>query len=286
MELRGTSPVRPVVAQRYLYNGKELVEGIGLYDYGARWYDPVVGRWTSVDPLAGKMPGWSPYNYVLGNPILNTDPDGMQVESPIFDHDGNFLGVDSEGYKGDVVVMRAETYNAATDNGKQVLDHTVTKNLVEAGNPIFASKLNEADLTPEAYSKILTNVLGEMSDVNTSELLNGAVSVLDRNRNARFNDPVNVLGLAETTVTDGGIKVAANLYTGTADSDLNTVENIQNNLGAHEFIGHGKKGWGDKTRTHHKVYDFQMRHSIWKNTTGPYKTQMEKYRLDYLSREK
>jgi RHS repeat-associated protein len=76
MELRGTSPVRPVVAQRYLYNGKELVEGIGLYDYGARWYDPVVGRWTSVDPLAGKMPGWSPYNYVMGNPIRLVDPDG------------------------------------------------------------------------------------------------------------------------------------------------------------------------------------------------------------------
>jgi RHS repeat-associated protein len=109
MELRGTSPVRPVVAQRYLYNGKELVEGIGLYDYGARWYDPATARWGQVDPLADNYAPFSPYNYVLGNPILNTDPDGMQVESPIFGHDGNFLGVDSEGYKGDVVVMRAET---------------------------------------------------------------------------------------------------------------------------------------------------------------------------------
>jgi RHS repeat-associated protein len=78
MELRGTSPVRPVVAQRYLYNGKELVEGIGLYDYGARWYDPVVGRWTSVDPLADhpNQIHVSPYHYAANNPITHTDPDG------------------------------------------------------------------------------------------------------------------------------------------------------------------------------------------------------------------
>jgi RHS repeat-associated protein len=65
-----------VVAQRYAYNGKELVEGIGLYDYGARWYDPVVGRWTSVDPLAGKFVSESPYNYAGNSPVMNIDVGG------------------------------------------------------------------------------------------------------------------------------------------------------------------------------------------------------------------
>jgi RHS repeat-associated protein len=80
MELRGTSPVRPVVAQRYAYNGKELVEGIGLYDYGARWYDPVVGRWTSSDNLAALAPSWTPYRYGFNNPIAYVDPDGNYEE--------------------------------------------------------------------------------------------------------------------------------------------------------------------------------------------------------------
>jgi hypothetical protein len=39
-------------------------------------YDPQLGRWHSVDPSAEKYSSWSPYNYVLNNPIILMDPDG------------------------------------------------------------------------------------------------------------------------------------------------------------------------------------------------------------------
>ena len=66
----------------YRYNGKELNEdlGLGWYDYGARWYDPATGRWMGVDALAEGYLGWSPYNYVMGNPVIYIDPDGNRVD--------------------------------------------------------------------------------------------------------------------------------------------------------------------------------------------------------------
>ena len=65
------------LAFKYRYNGKELNQDLGLYDYGARNYDPAIGRWLQIDPLAETMPGWSGYNYVYNNPISLIDPLGL-----------------------------------------------------------------------------------------------------------------------------------------------------------------------------------------------------------------
>ena len=65
-------------AQPYKYNGKELDRkgGLDWYDYGARHYDSVLGRWNGVEPSCEKHYSWSPYVYCKNNPVLRIDPDG------------------------------------------------------------------------------------------------------------------------------------------------------------------------------------------------------------------
>jgi len=60
------------------YTGHQLDTETGLLYAGARYYDPLVARWSSVDPLAATSPNLTPYHYVRNNPLTFIDPDGMK----------------------------------------------------------------------------------------------------------------------------------------------------------------------------------------------------------------
>jgi len=61
---------------QYKYNGKEFLADVNAYDYGARYYDATIGRWSGIDNAAETSRRWSPYNYCMNNPVRNIDPDG------------------------------------------------------------------------------------------------------------------------------------------------------------------------------------------------------------------
>lgn len=64
------------------------VKGSGnSYDFGARIYDPRIGRWLSVDKLHKEAPNWTPYRFAFDNPVLYQDKDGN------YETDGHYWSV-------------------------------------------------------------------------------------------------------------------------------------------------------------------------------------------------
>ncbi|MCX6232776.1 MAG: RHS repeat-associated core domain-containing protein [Bacteroidetes bacterium] len=69
---------------RFGFNGQEKddeIKGTGnSLDFGARIYDPRIGRWLALDPLQAKYPDLSPYNFCANNPIIFIDPNGKEID--------------------------------------------------------------------------------------------------------------------------------------------------------------------------------------------------------------
>jgi RHS repeat-associated protein len=68
---------------RFGFNGMEgddEIKGKGnSYNFGARIYDPRIGRWLATDRLESKYPGTAPYTFALNSPLILIDPDGNEV---------------------------------------------------------------------------------------------------------------------------------------------------------------------------------------------------------------
>jgi RHS repeat-associated protein len=130
---------------RFQYNGQEKIIdlGIGLYDYGARHYDPTNGRFISVDPLAEVSRRYSTYAYVFDNPIKLTDPDGM---SPTTDAYGLKTGFDFD------VAFDDGDVESTVSNNKNKSKYYDTK---DAKIKITLSVVNQAkaDLSKTMFSK-------------------------------------------------------------------------------------------------------------------------------------
>jgi RHS repeat-associated protein len=96
---------------KYLYNGKELQDDnlggtkLDWYDYGMRYYDPALARFTTQDAFAEKYYDFSPYQYGANNPVLFVDVNG---DSLWITHRTGFLGL---GGKQTLLYENGNLYN-------------------------------------------------------------------------------------------------------------------------------------------------------------------------------
>jgi RHS repeat-associated protein len=77
---------------RYRFTGKERDWESGYDYFGARYYMPRIGQWGQTDPLFEKRISWSPYNYVIRNPLIHIDIQGLFDDYYVFNENGVYQG--------------------------------------------------------------------------------------------------------------------------------------------------------------------------------------------------
>ena len=125
--------------------GKERDSETGFSYFGARYYDSdLMTGWLSVDPMADKYPGLSPYAYCAWNPIRLVDPDGKQISTHT-DHEGNVVAVFNDGDNGVYQHQR----NA---DGSSVTEFQLSKRFAKYGSSCGGVKIGETEYWDEFVS--------------------------------------------------------------------------------------------------------------------------------------
>ncbi len=180
------------MATEYQYTGQFNQAALGLYFYGARWYDSYLNRWTSPDTIIPDPYNTSDYDryaYVRNNPIRYTDPTGHMVDD----------GCNTEGCNRDIRDIAEENYRKERDynqrcqhgNGRNCPDYSEIATFI-VGNLGLAS----ADiLAPAAVAQIralIADLLGTIcadSDcTNETQTLKKFLDTIKQNASGTNSD--------------------------------------------------------------------------------------------------
>lgn len=201
----------------YLFNGKELDEETGLYYYGARYYDPAIARWLSVDPLAERDFTYSPYNYTRNNPIVLKDPDGKFWHIAVGAAVGAVINVAYQAYQGNV--------NSISDGLKAAGVGAAAGGLTAATGGLAASAMSGAGAVSTGI------VVG-----GTSAAVGGFVEGAG---NAKIMEGKSTSESLKAGLKDGLVGGTIGAVTGGLGSKLN---NVIKTKGVSKNINSGKQG--------------------------------------------
>jgi uncharacterized protein RhaS with RHS repeats len=184
-----------------------------LYDYGARNYDPALGRWMNIDPKADKYFNISPYTYVADNPLLYIDPNGKEII------------VANKADQGAVLKMI---------NSKALGTFAFNK----SGQLYLAKSGGDATKYSSYYQKQLVSAINDKEKINVSigqtYQSNGVTKDVDKDAGGGVT--------MNTTYTSGkkeaNVTVSGNENTNLKDVNGNALTDKPADILAHELVGH------------------------------------------------
>ena len=152
------------------FSGKEeqKIDGtdFGLLDFGARYYDPWLARWTTQDPLAHKYAGINPYVYCNGDPVNLVDVEGKdwytveEKETIEYKYDDNIASqkdLDKRGIKGNYIGPVA--FNESGDTYYSLFGETVR----------YRDSSGKLTFEGQMYQKIDALLMAQEQQINNPE---------------------------------------------------------------------------------------------------------------------
>ncbi|MEM8765637.1 MAG: RHS repeat-associated core domain-containing protein, partial [Bacteroidota bacterium] len=224
------------VAQRWKFGGKELEQELttGTYDFGARNYDPWLGRWMNIDPLAEQMRRHSPYNYAFNNPVYFMDPDGMSPEGPC----GKKPCPENE-QKNDMP-PDAQRAKSKVDNLLSNIADSFDKNYEKVVN-FFSGKKEKNEEQKSNEGKITRDGITVYGEGGDSKAGDGIVTGHDRGNGGSISvtgediNPFNTL-LSKSFQLPENLTNVISIDVNLADEAL-LIEYMSNNTGGIEYYG-------------------------------------------------